>query len=116
MLDADKDGKLTVNDFEQILLTATANPALASSKSRGIFVTLQSKLDFNNDGFITDQEFCLGLIKQAMDAPVSSMLRTPPSSSEPILFCLTRLEQAANNSIKESLKRIFNWVREVVAS
>ena len=77
------------------LLTATVNPALASSVA-GILVFRCSRSSTSTTtGSSRIREFCLGPIKQAMDAPVSSMLRTPPSSSEPILFCLTRLEQAA---------------------
>ena len=40
------------------------------------------------------------------------MLRTHPSPADSIMFHLTRMEQAANNSLKECCKRIYNLVMQ----
>ena len=55
------------------------------------------------------------MVKTALKAPLGTMLRTQPGPSDPILFHLSRIEQAANNSIKETCKRIYNWLREVMS-
>jgi len=117
LLDANRDGKLSIDDLEA--LVAQAQPAVATvakNKALVLFTKLQEELDFDSDGVITPREFVLGMIKLAIKQPVSSMLRTVPSPTDSIAYTVKRLEIAANNAIKENCKRLATWMHACLAA
>lgn len=67
-LDIDKDGFLTLVDFQNILSVASMSPSVAQSKAVAVFTTLQQELDFNRDDKITPHEFAEGLITVSLKA------------------------------------------------
>ncbi len=115
MMDANGDGKLEVSDFEHLVARTATEPTVAKSKALILFTKLRQELDFDSDGVITPTEFINGVVKLAIQQPVGHCLRTFPSPSDPISYTLARLEMAANNSVKEHCKSLYNWMSSQLA-
>ena len=113
MMDANGDGFLKVDDFEIIAHRSSTLAQAAKSKALMYFTKLQEELDFNSDGKIEPEEFIRGMIKIAFSKPVSSNLRTPPAGTDPIDYAISRLELAANNSVKELCKGLAAWMQSI---